>query len=451
MSISWRTPFSTRRIHLGRLLLFLAALGVLLYGCHSGQADKLVIFVSGDSRGYLEPCGCRRDQAGGLPSRARAIREAPADQRLVFDVGDMTSGTRDYELLKLKYLMSGMTMIGYDGVNLGEKEAELDVDKLREVLKSSPLPFVSANVVAKKDHSPLTEPFRIVKRGGVNVGVIGVTSCRPEDAGPGVEVRPVLETLAEVVPIVNPKCDYLVVLAFCDDDMMKEIAGKYPEVDCILGGDVQQSSGAVAHVNRAAIFSVTDKGKVLGRLDLAAKSGSYSVVASKGIRMAADKVAPPQEIGTLLANFKNELRDRRYELASVEGMERIDSSSGTANEFVGDKACLSCHAAAHQTWATSAHSHAFATLKKVNSEFDPDCIRCHSVGYGLSSGFIDETKTPQLANVQCESCHGRGKDHIATKSRASLKPVTPASCVKCHDTENSENFSYAKFWPRIAH
>lgn len=386
-----------------------------------------------------------------MPGRARQIRQVEAGGRLVFDVGNMTSGTRDYEMLKMKYMLEGMHLIGYDAVNLGEKEAELDLEKLQAVLKNSPLPFISANVVSKNGHEAVAERYRIVNRGGVRVGVIGVTSCDPEDAGPGIEVRPVMEVLAEVVPEVKPKCDYLVVLAFTNEDTIKEIAGKFHEVNLILGGDVPQPSGEAQMVNRAAIFNVTDKGKVIGRLDLLPGSGGFEVAASKAIKITADKVEPPKEIGDLLTGFKNELRDRRYELASVEGMERIEATEGTANEFVGDATCISCHSDAHTTWTNSAHSHAFATLKKVKSEYDPDCLRCHTVGYGLSSGFIDELKTPKLANVQCESCHGRGKDHVSTQSKTSLKPVTPATCVKCHDQENSENFIYAKFWPKIAH
>ncbi|MGV3616808.1 MAG: multiheme c-type cytochrome [Fimbriimonas sp.] len=446
MSIS-----SLTRSSISRLALLAGSLAALTYGCHAPSPSKLTLFVSGDSRGYLEPCGCRRDQAGGLPGRARAIHEVAEDGRVVFDVGNMTSGTRDYEMLKMKYLMEGMELIGYDAVNLGENEAELDLEKLRSVLKSSPLPFVSANVVAKEDKKPLTERYRIVQRGGTKIGVIGVTSCDPMDAGPGVEVRPVIETLAEVIPEVKAKSDYLVVLAFSDEETLKEIANKFHEVNCVLGGDVPQPSGAVATVNRASVFNVTDNGKVIGRLDLVSDGGGYRVATSKAIKIAADKQTPPKEIGKLLANFKNELRDRRYEFASVEGMERIEATSGTANEFVGDQACVSCHAQAHTTWKESGHGHALATLKKVNSEFDPECLKCHTVGYGLSSGYIDELKTKQLANVQCESCHGRGKEHAATGKKESLKPVTPATCIKCHDEENSENFNYAKFWPKIKH
>jgi hypothetical protein len=434
-----------------RLALFAASFGVLIYGCRASSPAVISVFVSGDSRGYLEPCGCRRDQAGGLPGRARAIRAVGEGNRLVFDVGNMTSGTRDYEMLKMKYMLDGMELIGYDAVNLGDKEAELSVDKLRSVITDAALPFVSANVLAKKDHSALAEPFRLVKRGGATFGVIGVSDSDPEDAGPGVEIKPVMETLAALVPEVKGKCDYLIVLAFCGDDRIKEIASKFHEVDMILGGNVQQASAQTQVVNRSAIFNVTDKGKVIGRIDLSRSNRGYEVSSSKAIRIAADKVAPPKEIGALLDAFKNELRDRRYELASVEGMERIDATEGTANEFVGEKECLSCHESAHKTWASSGHAHAFATLQKVKSEFDPDCLRCHTVGYGLSSGFIDQAKTAALANVQCESCHGRGKEHVATQTKASLKPVTRATCVKCHDEENSENFNYETFWPKIAH
>lgn len=442
---------SLTRSSISRLALFVGALAVFVYGCHTPANSRIVMFVSGDSRGYIEPCGCRRDQAGGLPGRDKVIREVTKESRLVFDVGNLTAGTRDYEMLKMSYLLRGMNLIGYDAVNLGEKEAELDLDKLREVVKKSSLPFVSANVVAKNGREPITERYRIVERNGAKFGVIGVTNCDPEDAGPGIEVRPALETLAEVVPEVKAKCDYLVVLAFTDDDTIKEIANKFHEVDCVLGGDVPQPSGAVTVVNRASTFSVTDKGKVIGRLDLVPKSGTFAIASAKAIKIAADKVAPSKEIGDLLMSFKNELRERRYELASVEGMERIDATIGTANEFVGGEACVSCHTAANTKWHASGHSHAFATLQKVKSEFDPDCLRCHTVGYGLSSGFIDAQKTSHLANVQCESCHGRGKEHVATGSKTSLKPVTPATCVKCHDVENSENFIYATFWPKVKH
>src|SRR5437016_5715023 len=74
-----------------------------LNGCSGagGVPEHILMFVSGDSRGYLEPCGCRRDQAGGLPGRATVIEDKKGPTHLVFDVGNLTPGDRPYELLKL--------------------------------------------------------------------------------------------------------------------------------------------------------------------------------------------------------------------------------------------------------------------------------------------------------------------------------------------------------------
>ena len=180
-------------------------------------------------------------------------------------------------------------------------------------------------------------------------------------------------------------------------------------------------------------------------------SSGYTVATSSAIRIAADKVQPTPAIADLLVHYKSELRDRRFELASAEGMERIQGAAGTADEYVGAQACLKCHADAHKTWLASGHSGAFGTIKKKGSEFDPECLKCHTVGYGLAGGFADAVTTPKLEGVQCESCHGRGKEHIATLSKRTLKPVTPSTCISCHDTENSENFHYATFWPKIKH
>ena len=211
-----------------------------------------------------------------------------------------------------------------------------------------------------------------------------------------------------------------------------------------------QPSGAVQMMNRAAVFNMAEKGKIVGKIDLRWDGSAYSVASSSAIRIAADKVLPPPAIADLLVHYKAELRNRRFELASAEGMERIGTAS-TADEYVGAQACLSCHAEAHKTWSDSVHSGAFGTLVKKGSEFDPECLKCHTVGYGLAGGFADAATTPKLEGVQCESCHGRGKEHIATQSKRTLKPVTPSTCISCHDTENSENFHYAIFWPKIKH
>lgn len=456
-----------------RGMLALAVLAGLLLlpflsGCDPpglGRPERVILLVSGDSRGYLEPCGCRRDQAGGLPGRATVIQQRNDAPKVVVDVGNLTPGTRPYELLKLRYLLDGMAKIGYDAVNLGSREAELDLETLKGALKEGGLPFVSANVVEKESRRLLAEPYRIVSRGGLKIGITGITHAEAQDVGPGVEVRPPHEALAEVIPELRKRCDYVVVLAWTDEDGLREIAGKFHEVDCILGGDVPQSSSSVQQINRASVFSVVDKGKVLGEIDLKREGRTYRVESAQGHKIIGDKIPPDPGMVALISRYKEELRSRRYEMASAEGMERIPGQESTADEFVGDARCRNCHPQAHAVTLASKHHRAYETLVEKKSEYDPECLSCHTVGYGLHSGFVDFAKTPHLAGVQCESCHGRGKEHAAQMTaatarpalfpaaarRSTLKPVTPASCIRCHDAENSESFRYASFWPRIAH
>src|SRR5580658_1842375 len=80
----------------------LVLIGVLVLRRTDGLQGHgaLIVWMSGDTRGYLEPCGCRNDQAGGLPARMTLLTQDHAPNRLLVDVGNMTSGGRSYELLK---------------------------------------------------------------------------------------------------------------------------------------------------------------------------------------------------------------------------------------------------------------------------------------------------------------------------------------------------------------
>ena len=103
----------------------------------------------------------------------------------------------------------------------------------------------------------------------------------------------------------------------------------------------------------------------------------------------------------------------------------------------------------------AARARAFAGLEQRQRVYDAACVGCHSVGFqgkGQQKGFINIKATPQFANVQCESCHGPGAEHVAKPKKGDYAtPVAPASCVGCHDRDNSPDFVFEKYWPIVAH
>ncbi|MCW9023498.1 MAG: cytochrome c family protein [Gammaproteobacteria bacterium] len=95
----------------------------------------------------------------------------------------------------------------------------------------------------------------------------------------------------------------------------------------------------------------------------------------------------------------------------------------TSPEYVGVELCQMCHQPHLESWSETKMSKSFDLLKpgirteaKVKAGLDPDvdythnsaCLACHTTGFGQPGGFVSIEKTPEMANVQCEMCHGPG-------------------------------------------
>lgn len=116
--------------------------------------------------------------------------------------------------------------------------------------------------------------------------------------------------------------------------------------------------------------------------------------------------------------------------------------------YAGSQACASCHAAAAEVYAKSSHARAMATLQKKGKHEDPECVSCHSVGAKEKGGFVSLAASPQLANVQCENCHGPRLAHTKDPKTA---PAKLDLCVSCHNSQHSPKFNATEYWKSIAH
>jgi hypothetical protein len=119
--------------------------------------------------------------------------------------------------------------------------------------------------------------------------------------------------------------------------------------------------------------------------------------------------------------------------------------------FAGSAACRGCHGAAHEAWVISKHAKALSTLEKVKHDVDPECVPCHVVGLDKEQGFESRTKTADLADVGCESCHGPGQKHMESPSEHRLGKAGDASCKACHIPDHSPGFDFKAYWDRIKH
>ncbi len=99
----------------------------------------------------------------------------------------------------------------------------------------------------------------------------------------------------------------------------------------------------------------------------------------------------------------------KYAMGDESYNKAIDSGD---YRFVGNTKCRLCHRKFFIGRKKDLHDFAMKHLVEGEYEDNPRCLMCHSTGYGMPTGFVNMKRTPRLANVQCEGCHGPGNVHI---------------------------------------
>jgi len=150
----------------------------------------------------------------------------------------------------------------------------------------------------------------------------------------------------------------------------------------------------------------------------------------------------------------------------------------TAATYLGVNVCAACHSGSfigvpniYSTWTNTPHSTFFtrAIDGLVSSHYSKNCIQCHVLGYDTNSfainGGFDDMATllnwtfpavltngnwatmpaqlQNLANIQCENCHGPGSQHpfsqgIVGNTNAIAVSYNVGDCAQCHDSLNNE-------------
>lgn len=449
-----------------KVILVLSILDALTWllgmGCSPKESARtpppvFSVFYTCDTRGHIEPCGCASGMAGGLSRRQTYLREDLPRDYLLVDAGDVTAGAREWERLELEYILKGYHQMGYHAVNLGIRELSLTAGQLVE-MKTRFGGLVSANVMGPEGN-PICQPYVVVElSNGYRCGITGIVDDRLEadQIGTDLRVKSPAEALTRIIPELKQKVEYLVLLAFADETQMKALAQQFFELDLIVGGQVQKASADPIRENRSAIVFNTDKGKAVGRLDVISREGSWDL--RNRFRTLEEDMTPDPQIVTLMEDYKQQLRTRDFRPVKddVDGLSSISARrSKTANRYVGPATCKECHPASYDTWLHSKHAHAFATLEEKGHQYNPRCLKCHTVGYMASDGYINQRLTPDLLNVSCESCHGRGHYHNKAMAQETppAKPVLMklTKCLTCHDEDNSPEFEEEKYWEEIAH
>ena len=145
-------------------------------------AQDLVILHTNDTHSQIEPIRVGYNKGlGGVERRLQYIdqvREKYGKKNvLLLDAGDFNQGTPYYTVAHGDLEVELVNLMGYDVMALGNHEFDNGQEDLARRLKKCKHQTVTCNYdFSNTPLKKLVKPYVIVRRGGMKIGIIGVTS-----------------------------------------------------------------------------------------------------------------------------------------------------------------------------------------------------------------------------------------------------------------------------------
>ncbi len=405
----------------------------------AGLAVRL--FFTGDTRGYIAPCGCSEGLFGGLPRRATVLASARRAGDLLIDLGNIVVGQRPHERLKANYVLDGLKRLEYDFLVPGEGELALGADFERVAIAMDRPKVVCANLTRSSDGARVYDSWAIREvAGGTRLAVVGLTS-QFQPLPTCYRVAPPAEALRAALAELKGRADAVIAVSYIEGKTALDLAAEFPGVALVAGSLVPKGSPDLLRRGGAPVMLLGELGQHLAWVGLDA---SMKPVAS-ALAWLGDGVADEPGLAALV-------KDHDEQASKLGDAFAADRLAGFRREGrVGSAACKECHEEEYRVWAASKHAHAMESLRGKGQHENPNCMQCHLHDV---MGEPDDSR----AGIGCESCHGSGAAHTASVGsgrqgvpvRAFMSGQSER-CATCHDEANSPRFVQTEYWSRIAH
>jgi hypothetical protein len=455
------------------------------------KPDVAIVF-SGMQDGYLEPCGCAglENQKGGLKRRFTMLKQLRDKgwPLIPVDAGGQEKSTGVQAALKVEFSYLALMAMGYEVVGFGENDLKLDLTPIVINLDEATNPLVSANVAIGDFESGLSKRYKIIEKGGMRIGVttiVGEKELSHVKNG-DLTMKPPKQAIPDILAALqNAHCDHLVLIANADPAEAKELAKRYKIFDWVLA-----THGAEEPPKEPAKIEGTDAYlvEVGQKAEFAVVVGFYKngKPAFRYQRVPLDhRFTDAPEIYKMQVEYQNNLSR-----LGAKGLQLKSTPHESGRMYAGSATCAACHTKAAEVFEKTPHAHATETLVKRTDPprlHDPECLSCHVTGwepqkyFPFESGYASLEKTPELVGNGCENCHGPAAKHAAVENgelqvedamrdqlRAELRlkivdnegnkdgqvykeKGVADMCMKCHDLDNSPEFDFQKYWPKVKH
>lgn len=262
---------------------------ILIFGfsvsVFGGKTTKIVILHTNDTHSQVEPI--ESSNLGGYARRLGVINQIRKKEKnvLLFDAGDFFQGTPYFNFFNGNVEAKAMKMMKYDAITFGNHEFDNGMDSLVKVLKNTSLPIIVSNYyVENTPLKPYVKPYKVIKRGGLRIGVFGIgVNLKGLAFQKNFEGVILLDPIRSALSISDflknkLKCDLVICLSHLGVSSPEssptdyELAAQSKDIDIIIGGHSHKilvNETVKNSVGKSVIIGqMGRRGENLGRIDL---------------------------------------------------------------------------------------------------------------------------------------------------------------------------------------
>ena len=217
---------------------------------------------------------------------------------MVLDAGDLFFTTSEIdssnlisEQFRANAILKGYEKIGCDVINVGRYELSAGLDFLLESARESTIPFISANLRYADNNKRIFEPYLLIQRQGLVIGVIGLTNLAP-DTMESVIMDDYLMSGRQAIDKIRSQVDIVVMLINSERKSYSKLPQEFPSADLIYtsgstmmtrpmmkqieGGPYVYSSGREGRYLNVTDLNIVDKKKPLTNVSYLRENIKYT-------------------------------------------------------------------------------------------------------------------------------------------------------------------------------
>ena len=492
-----RVTAGLARIALSALLILALATFCACEGCRTpGSADggaapsaeqvpSVRLYLVSDLAGALEPCGCVKDQLGGMDhfgalvaaekDKAKAAGVLSAGPLFFMDMA-LAADHRTQEARKAETIASSMKAVGLLAFAPGRNEWAGGTDELKKLATTTGAPLLAANVGG--DPTPAKWVTKDV--GGLKLGIIGVAAPdQAKESLAGVTSSAAGTAVQQGVEALKKDgVQAIIVLAAVGRGEAKRIADVNPDLLAIIvgstgsSGDGNTETPPAEQIGDVLIVESGNHLQTVGVLDLflreGAGAGLVKIADGTGVERMRKRAELDKRIDELRARVATWETDKSIDTKDVDarkadikkleterdGLEKAPPpakgsyyryATREIRDNLGAEGAVKAQMLAYYKQVNDSNRLEFADRKpKPPAKGEPGyvgiemCTTCHEearkVWDKTAHAHAYKTLSTQFKefNLDCVSCHVTGYDRPGGSTVTHVDDLKDVQCEVCH-------------------